>query len=340
MLTRVLGQLWWGLPMGMIFWLIAHMAQASETPTPEPGPPNVVLVVMDTVRCDRLSCYGYFRLTTPNLDKLLEESRQYTRAYSTSCWTIPAHASLFTGLYSMTHKATQENVVLDENLITLAEILQDHNYSTVAITENPTLNKERNFDQGFDRFYETWKIKGGEKEADRDGVNPAIACFNEAVSNPRPFFIFVNLIEPHSPYDSSGNMKETFLTDTSIPLTKNMFVSYYLGWKSFTPAELNHLNELYDAELLYVDHLIGQMIKILKKSKLWDETIFIVTSDHGENIGDHGHMDHIFSLHETLIKIPLIIRYPKNFSPGTRDDRSVQLVDIFPTLLNLLDIKS
>jgi len=223
------------------------------------------------------------------------------------------------------------------DLVTLAEILAERDYETFGISENPLVSGRHNFDQGFSQYYETWRMGG------REAPLSIAAELFEKILNQRnkrdPFFIFVNLIEAHSPYDSSGPFRDRFLSDRSIRCESNQWHDFFLGRREFTVEENEHLNELYDAEILYVDHLVGEMIASLENRDLLDDTLFIVTSDHGENIGDHEMMDHVFSLYESLTKIPLLIRYPKAFAPGSEDDSLVQLTDIFPTLLNLAGLE-
>ncbi len=307
---------------------------------------NIVMIVMDTARQDHLSAYGYNRATSPNLSRMAETSRLYYNAYSTSGWTVPAHASLFTGLFPAVHGATQEDWRLNDHLITIAEILSGRGYETVGIVGNVMLRRDLNFDQGFSRYYETWKApykttgKAGKEGGDLP-EHPALYLFKKTLSKrtpQRPFFIFINLMEPHSPYNSSRQFYNRFITDDSIKIEDNMWRLYFAGKKSFSSAEIKHLNELYDAEILYVDYLIGKMIDSLKREGVWDNTVFIVTSDHGENIGDHGMMDHVFSLYESTIKVPLIIHYPVLFPPGSEEYAPVQLTDIFPTILEIAGI--
>ena len=302
-------------------------------------PPNVVIIVMDTARQDRLSCYGYERDTSPRLRELAKTSTVFGNAYSTSSWTSPAHASLFTGLYPIAHGVTQEHWRMSDGLVTLAEVLTQQGYETVGIVENPILSDRNGFDQGFSVYYSTWRIDSALDKLPSRGPtetgNTAADLFLQTVRRSRksPFFIFVNLIEPHSPYDSSEQFENEFVTDRDISLVENMWREHYLGRRVLTEAEIRHLSELYDAELLYTDYLVGIMMDGLKASGCWDNTLFIVTSDHGENIGDHGHMDHVFSLYETLIRVPLIVRYPGGFGSASADGRPVQLTDIFPTVL-------
>lgn len=235
---------------------------------------------------------------------------------------------------------------MSEDLVTLAEVLSQHDYKTVGIVENSMLSDKHGFDQGFSIYYPTWRLdrvlaKLPFKRRSETG-NTATDLFLKTVRRHwrrRPLFIFVNLIEPHSPYDSSEQFMYEFVTDREIALVLNMWHQHYLGRKVLTEAEIRHLNELYDAELVYTDYLIGMMIDELKANGYWDDTLFIITSDHGENIGDHEHMDHVFSLYETTVKIPLIIRYPGRFRPGSVDSRPVQLTDLFPTVLEAAGVE-
>jgi len=318
----------------LCFWLLIFLVSCAFTAcdSPPKDVPNVVIIVMDTARQDRLDCYGYNRNTSPVLTELVKNSSTYTRAYTPGGWTPPAHASLFTGLFSIAHQTTQEAWKMGDSLTTLAEVFKTEGYETIGIIENPMLNKRNNFDQGFSRYYECWRF--AEK-----GENRAFTLLKKSLNKRKarkPFFMFINLIEPHSPYDSSKQFKNQFISNQSVTLEKNMWPEFFLGKKTFTDDEIRHLNELYDAELLYVDYVIGKMMRELQSRNLWQDTVFIVTSDHGENIGDHEMMDHVFSLHESIIKIPLIIHYPKLFPSGTSHEYPVQLTDIFPTLLEII----
>lgn len=316
------------LLLAVLFFLFRDFSSAER--------PNIIVIVMDTVRADHLSCYGYEKKTTPQLEKLVESSRIFHKAYTPGGWTPPAHASLFTGLYSTAHKVTQENWTMSEKLLTLAEVLSGEGYETLGIVENPMLTKYHNFHQGFQNYYESWKEKKEYKG------NKSLFPFRKHIKSQKknkPLFCFINFIAPHSPYNSSKGFYDTFLTDESISVEANHWVDYYIDRINFSPEEFQHLNELYDAEILYTDFLIGEIINLLKNHRLWENTLFVVTSDHGENIGDHGLVDHVFSLHESIIKIPLIIHYPKMFSPGTEDHKPALLVDIFPTVLSAVGLK-
>jgi len=320
----------------LVLFLVVFFVVKQKTPSSLNSDPNIVLIIMDTARKDHISSYDYGRKTTPVLEKLAKNSTVYYKAYTPAGWTSPAHASLFTGLYPIAHGISQENWVLSEELITIAEILSTSNYETIGIVENPVLAIPNNFNQGFQHYYETWI-----EEEENPDINKAVSIFQKFLSSrdqQKPFFTFINFIEPHAPYNSSGPFYETFLSDRSIKLEHNMWLEYFLGKFEFSETDISHLVELYDAEILYTDFLIGQIIKSLQKQNQWKDTVFIVTSDHGENFSEHDLMDHVFSVHESIIKIPLIIHYPKLFPPGTKDYDPTLLLDLFPTILHLSGI--
>lgn len=290
---------------------------------------------MDTVRQDHLSCYGYDRETTPWLDELCRSSTVFDAAHSTSGWTSPAHASMFTGLFPIAHRTTQENWALGEEFNTLAEQLSEAGYATAGIAENPMLSKRNGFDQGFETYDELWREEGTE------GVK-AVERFAETIENRnvnKPLFAFVNLMGAHSPYRAANEYAKRFVQDPTIRLRSNLWREHFLGEAEFVEAELEHLRDLYDAEIAYTDELVRSMATKLMDAGLWEQTVFVVTSDHGENIGDHGLMDHVFSLYESTTKVPLIIHDPAHFKGNERESRSVQLTDLFWTLLERAGIE-
>jgi arylsulfatase A-like enzyme len=296
--------------------------------------PNIVLVVMDTVRQDHLSCYGYDRATSPNVSELTKTSTVYSNAYSTSCWTAPAHASLFTGLFPVAHRSTQENPDLQPELVTLAEILNKEGYQTFGITENGVLHHASNFCQGFDEYYETWIL-----EDDYGDENPACAIFAQLLrkrDRSNPFFVFVNLIAAHAPYEPPTAFFAKVSTGLPRPeCSGESWRDYFLGRIDHSADDFACIQDHYDAEVMYVDDLVGRMMSEVKSAGLWENTVFIATSDHGENLGDHEMLFHVFNLYETTTRVPLIIHYPKLFRSGMTDSRIVQLVDLFPTLLTI-----
>jgi len=163
-----------------------------------------------------------------------------------------------------------------------------------------------------------------------------LSLFRETLANrdpDKPLFVLVNLNTPHSPYNSAEQFSGTFVSDPSLKLDRNQWYKFFLKRRRFSEKEMRHLTERYDEEILYSDHVIGEMMNSLKTGDLWDESLFMVTSDHGENFGDHDMVDHVFSLHQSIVKIPLILHFPSAVSKGVEDPSTVQILDIFPTLI-------
>lgn len=298
---------------------------------PKASGPNVLLIVLDTTRPDRLSLYGYERSTTPNLEKLAAESTVYTQAYSTSSWTPPSHASLFTGLLPCFHGVTQESSpipALPSKFLTLAEALWESGYRTSGLIGNPMLHKRTGFAQGFEEYHETWPLR------DRDGRHPAEHLLQAVLDreSDRPFFVFVNLIEPHSPYDSSREYFGIYDRHPEIELVNYHWAQHLVG-RMAGEAELEHLGDLYDSEIQYVDTVVGRIVELLADRQALDSTLLVITADHGEHFGEHGLVGHIFNLYETNVRVPLIIRYPELVTPGVRNDHYAQLHDLFETIL-------
>lgn len=301
----------------------------------KPSRPDIVVIVLDTVRPDHLSCYGHTRSTTPFLDKLVSSARVYGNAYSTSCWTYPAHASLFTGLYAISHGTHWEHLRADDKQVTLAEILRGKGYQTLGLCENPTLTPGLGFAQGFERFVSPSPLLGRRKDTCAE-LEKALTTAGNG-----PLFLFVNLFAAHHPYNSSRQFFKLFLTEQDYAKAYNIDLveTIIKGKKLLTAEWLTHLAEHYDAEIRYVDYQIECLVAALKAHGRWDNTVFIVTSDHGENLGEHDLVDHQLVLYEPVVRIPLIIHYPDQFQPGTREDRCVQIIDIFPTVLTLAGIE-
>lgn len=312
----------------------AALPARAQGPAPTMDRPNIVVVVLDTARRDHFSCYGYHRPTTPFIDSLLPCARSYDQAYSTSCWTVPSHASLFTGLYPVSHGTTWEHVELDKRQQTLVEILQKHGYRTLGFCENPIIGPSTGFSRGFETFSVTRQALNG-------GYNPTLTQFTQSLRehDTRPFFAFINFVAPHDPYNSSGQFFLSFLSDKNYAgQYKIDVVNEIVKGLPLDAKWLEHLTEHYDAEVRYSDYLLSKTVDVLQTEGYWDRTLFVVLSDHGENLGDHGFLNHQFCLYESLIRIPIIIHYPDRFPEGSVETRPVQINDLFPTLIEAAGI--
>ena len=324
-------------------------------------PPNVVLVVLDSVRPDHLSCYGYGRRTTPHIDRLAEESALFEQAYSTSCWTIPAHASLFTGLYPSKHGANDlATDSLDPRHSSLAEYLGKRGYRTACISCNGFISGHTGLDRGFQTSLDVGALRGGQRgllsrtvraahracrrRTRRDrGARRATRLASDWLKEQRaatPFFLFMNYMECHLPYRLRGPDRYRFAGEANRELLDSVIQDPFgimAGAISLSEREVAGLQALYDGALHYLDRQVGMLIACLKSAGLYEDTIFILTSDHGESFGEHGLMDHQYGLYEHLIRIPLIVKWPDGRGPIERSSAPAQLVDVLPTLAAIVE---
>lgn len=326
--------------------------------------PNIVFLVLDTVRRDHLSCYGYGRATTPNIDRLAADAVVYDHAVAAAPWTLPSHASFFTGLPPSRHHAHHEHLRLDPGHVTMAEHLDQLGYETIGVCNNPWVTPSIGMTQGFRTFHEIWReqvSRGGfglnvfvdpKKHGMADaGAKAAMGLIDgwlgKRSSNASPFFLFVNLIEAHSFYDPPESHRNRFTTrslDRGGAARLNLAFFRHAYADSLDPAETKEIVALYDGEIAYLDDQVGELLEMLRKRDLLENTLLIITSDHGEAFGDHELCgipltDHQLSVHGELLNIPLIIRYPKNVSDGSRERNgrriatSVSGLDLLPTIL-------
>lgn len=330
-----------------------------QSVAPEDVPPHVVLIVLDTTRRDRFGCYGSDKGLTPEFDRLAEEGVVYEDAFSPSPWTMPSHASLFTGLHPVSHGCSYEHHAwLDDEFDTLAEIMNRANYETLALVSNFYMARS-NVLQGFDQTvflnetYEklslwpvsqatgmpaTWADKGaGEALVTLD------RWMQKRGSSDQPLFLFVNLFEAHEPYIPPYAERRRHLCGHSGFMETTQFA---LSFDPFA-AHVRRINDqrvkdiarsLYDAEIAYQDVQLGRLIRVLGRYVDLDQTLLIVTADHGENLGAAGRWEHLFAVNDDLIHVPLIIRYPPRFQRATRLAGKCQTVDVFGTILDVAGI--
>lgn len=322
--------------------------------------PNILLVVCDTVRADHVSADGYSRPTTPQIDALGREGAVYLKAYTPSPWTLPAHASLFTGLYPSSHGADSGHLRLDATLPLLARRLHDAGYKTLAYVENPWVGKDYNFQEGFDTFDEIWHgVRGTEDDMGAARVSQEVARWlawrdDNVEARRQPFFIFINYFEAHLPYNPPEPERTKFLRadgpgglspadrEARVERLRRFKhpeeVKQILGIGTLEPADFAILSDLYDGEIAYVDSRLGEVAALLRRRGLLDRTVVAVTSDHGEMLGEHGLMDHKLNLYEPVLRVPMVLRYPPAVPPGQRVAAPVMLQDLYPTLLGLAGV--
>ena len=326
-----------------------------------PEPPNVLLVVLDTTRADHLSCYGYPRKTTPFLDRLADEGTLFEYAYSPANWTLAGHASIFTGMAPSKNGANAEHLYLEASFTTLAEILARNGYRTAGFCNNPWVSEFTGMDQGFQHYRKMWLRPYGTNFLLSNLVYRGILSLFTDISPPggvvdtteealawirdnddSPFFVFLNFMEAHPPLDFWPEHTPPFLPDGATrqdveAVNQNPY-GIWAGVETMDEKAFAAYRALYDGELHYLDSHLEAFFDRLEADGTLDRTLVIVTADHGEQIGEGGFLGHHFSLRDALIRVPLILRYPGRFPPGSRVTAKVQTLDILPTVLDATGI--
>jgi arylsulfatase A-like enzyme len=310
----------------------------ARLPEARPGSPNILVIVVDTLRADHLSAYGYKRQTSPNLDRLAEQGVLFESAFATSSWTLPSHASLVTGRYPHEHAAEEEP--LDNRYPTIAEALRERGYRTAAFSANHMwFSRSRGFGRGFLRFEDYfntpqdmvlrtfWGRKLTRSILFPLGLNnllvlkPASAVTDSTLrwirQNPeKPYFAFLNYLDVHDPYLPPQPFRGRFSNGKDVGGILNEFQRPTPP--DLTPEQLQSEIDAYDGAIAYVDYQIGRLLEGLKEQGLLDNTIVVVTSDHGEAFGENGLLLHRNALYRSVVHVPLIIRWPGHVPGGTR----------------------
>lgn len=312
-----------------------ELERAYERPRERASPdrPNVVLVVMDTLRADRTSAHGYARATTPVLDELARRGTLYERAYSTSSWTWPSTASILTGLDPAAHGVVSEaECHVSEDLETLPEALQRAGWTTAAFACNPLVSPTRNFDAGFETF-----AHSGDRFVMSPQVMSDVTAWLEAHASTR-FFLYLHLVEPHELHRSRVEDRARFAGPMPSDLDEHALHAYAQRLLANEPradvvsdAHLRWLSDAYDAAVASGDHALSEVLAKLDEIGLRDDTVVVFTSDHGEELLEHGHLQHGQSVHTELVHVPLVIAGP-GFAAGARVATPVSNRHLAPTL--------
>ena len=358
--------------------------------------PNIVLIVLDTMGAKHMSLYGYPRLTTPNLERLAEEFKVFTRCYATSCWTIPSHASMFTGLYPSQHGAHEANLSLDVRCRHLATVLKQMGYRNYGFSANCLVSPQNGLCPDFDEFNEFdydphfMRFEQPENKARQEFLTQLILkpvswekflfflrylldskdyevpyqyvkrwlgrffrltplqrswpsslkimqkCFEIILQHqksfPTPYFIFINIIEPHQHYNPPRLFRKysSLYSWQKISTLKFHSPVYADKAKELLPEYVN----LYDDEIITTDSLLATLLKNLKSLNSFDNTMVILTSDHGEHFGEKGHYEHRLSLYNELLWVPLMVKFPGSAHRGI-DNRLASLNDLFATIMEV-----
>jgi arylsulfatase A-like enzyme len=319
----------------------------------QPKGPNILLVSIDTLRPDHLGCYGYHRNTSPNIDKLALEGILFKNHISSTSWTLPAHAALFTSLSDSVHGCFETNKKLPNSLKTIAEVFKEAGYCTAGFFSGPYLHPAFGLSQGFEHYenctsysksidkkpVEDWALDTGIMiKSHRDITNPIVfTAFKGWLENNRDskFFMFVHMWDPHFDFIPPAPYDGMFDKDYSGSLTGHNFFFNPSINEEMLDCDLQHLIALYDGEIAWTDHHIGKIVGCLKEYGLLDKTVIVITSDHGTEFFEHGNKGHRKTLFDEVIRIPLVIRYPSRLPEGVRIDKQTRIIDVAPTLVEL-----
>ncbi len=299
---------------------------------------NVVLISIDTLRADHLGCYGYERATSPNVDAFCRESVVFEKAFAHAPSTLPSHASILTSLVPHHHGASWENKrALPDASTTLSEVLAEAGYSTAAFTGGGQLDPLFGLTQGFDA-YEVLAADDFEATVDR-----TLEWLDEG--GKEPFFLFLHTYQVHHPYDPAPERLAELGHEYDGPLSNAISVetikAINASEEELGEEELAHIIATYDAEIREVDVAVGRLVAELEARGLWDEALVVFTSDHGEEFGEHGFVGwHSHSLYEELLSVPLVVKFPAGAEAGRRVDAVVRSIDIAPTVLKALGLRS
>jgi arylsulfatase A-like enzyme len=359
------------VPLGAVVGLVAiamivaprvrESRAFAALPAPREGAPNVVLLILDTVRAQSLTLHGATRPTSPRLQALGSQGVVFDYALSTAPWTLPSHASMFTGRYP--HELTADWLTpLDDTTRTLAEELAGQGYATAGFTGNYMVSWEVGLSRGFEH-YEDYRLSAAQlllssaslrkaaywprlrRALGRyDSVNRKRApSINDDVlawldTRPdRPFFAFVNYMDAHEMYNPPAPYRASFGPDTA---RKNALTAYGLGGLGYrtgkakmTPVEVQAELDAYEESIAALDEQVGRLVDSLDARGLRDNTVIIVSSDHGEHFGEHGRFEHASSLYPQLLHVPLLMRGPSRIPAGRRVPDFVTLRDLAATIL-------
>lgn len=310
---------------------------------------HIIIYVIDALRADHLSCYGYNRDTSPNIDQLSRDGVLFESCCTPATWTRPVAASILTGVYPIVHKTRMRNERLEKSIVRLPQVLGNEGYKTIGIVSMGNLAGELGFDQGFDNYLELfrdpyiiemrdkWDLQRNDllNMLDENIVDIALPLAEDINDKLFPWleeykavdtFIFLWSIEPHAPYSPPDEYRRY----SSKPTEASE------GWpedlRSASESDRQRLINLYDDEIYYNDRCIGELVRFTKKIGIYDDTWFIIVGDHGEAFYEHGVYSHGHLPFEEVVHVPMIMKLPDNRFNDKRIEALVTLIDIFPTI--------
>ncbi len=292
---------------------------------------NVILISLDTLRADYVGIYGNPEPLTPFLDELLSENVWFRDCIVQAPWTLASHMSLLTSQYPNVHNVNLAEAKLAEGKKTLAHYLSEYGYYTKGIISNPFLSHGFGFHRGFDAYNDAGKKHGYQS------TQQFVQWVEGAHNKNQPFFLFLHYNDPHMPYQAPTPFYNLFDREYegSVSGSRNDIVKYVR--RPIEERDLQHIRNLYGDEVRYLDNQLYQVFCILKELGLYEDSLIIMTADHGEEFKEHGKLEHNQTLYEELIRSPLVIKFPEKMNIRPRMiSRQVKNIDLLPTILDVV----
>jgi arylsulfatase A-like enzyme len=312
-----------------------------------PHRPNIVLIVWDTVRGDRVSVNGYPHPTTPRLEELAADGVTFRWCFTPAPWTPPAHASLFTGLLPRSH-GLREGMGdrIRTGIPLLAQTLQEAGYETVSVPANPLLSDVTGLNAGFEFDFPCFRNPRVDCDAVRDQVRRWADRRRATRKDVRPVFLFVNLMESHLPYAFDAASVAAVHGVAAVEGARRAAgevgdmeaKAFLLGQRKIDRESIRDLGIAYDGAIRRDDRVTGEILEILREEGFLGGAFVAVCSDHGENLGEHGELNHAMSVYGPVLRVPLVVRWPGKLEGGTVVDAQVRLQDLYPTILEAAGI--
>jgi len=299
---------------------------------------NIILILIDVLRADHLPCYGYQKNTAPYINELAGKSIVFDNAISQSSWTKPSMASLFTSLFPHNHNTRRRKDMLPENAHCIAKDLNTSGYYTFAIQPNPCIKSRHAFNQGFDEY-----LEGEIRKYQADTIVDIFNRFLDMRKKSDKFFAYLHFMDVHYRYNPPQKYRHQFVDedfDGLLNSAKLKIMDFKDKSLNLSVLDKKHLEALYDAEINFVDDQIRRILEKLTPLKMMDNTIIIITSDHGEEFWDHGAFEHGHMMYNELLWVPLIIYQPRLKVRNKRIKQLIRLIVIYPTLMNFLNLKT
>lgn len=334
--------------LAALSWACPQPGTRQPPPTPRPQAAagnrlNLLLVTIDTLRADHLGVYGYRRATSPSIDALGRRGVVFEQAYTYWPKTRGSFVALLTGRLAAQSGYGKTHPLLVDFNATLASVLRDAGYDTVAVVDNPNVASSLGYSKGFGRYRETWEESALASEMDRTRAITADAvAYLQAASPQRPFLLWLHYVNPHAPYEPPAPFDRAFLDAAS---ERGPVLEPVAGFHGGVPRQwaragrpLGWYVAQYDGEIAAVDAEVGRVLQALEASAVGERTLVVLSSDHGESLGEHGYyFDHGENLFDPSMRVPLLLAGP-GLEAGRRSDVLASTLDLVPTLLDALKV--